>query len=363
MLEQLKFNQLEGWQDDNHDDTFKAFLKSSLQFERKIPKSGKFGISAKFLNPICQAALTCGILSKNEAKEFFERHFNPILVNGPNCGFVTGYFEPVVYGSRVQTNEFNTPLYRTPTNLTMETPRDDPLNLDEKIAQTGGSSNEITDLPDRKAIDDGALVGLGLELVYVKSPVEAFFIHLQGSATIKLVEGGEMRIRFSAKNGHPYTPIGRILINDGHIAKSDMTADRLRDWLENNPLGPKYMARNRSYIFFEEIKNLQVFDGPVGAASVSLTGGRSLAIDQQIHTFGTPVWINANLQDVDHGFTSVNKKVDFGRLLIAQDTGSAILGPSRGDIFVGTGNQAGKIAGRIKHPATFIVFAPKEFSV
>lgn len=191
-----------------------------------------------------------------------------------------------------------------------------------------------------------------LELVYLDNAIDAFFIHIQGSARIRLAEGGVMRVTYAAKSGHDYTAIGRILIDRDEIAREAMSMQAIRTWLQDNPdQMNEVLWHNQSYIFFNEVDNLDPDDGPIGAGKVPLSAGRSLAVDRTLHTFGTPIFVTS-----DHD-------ASFQRLMIAQDTGSAIVGPARGDIYFGAGEKAERAAGSIQHAADFYVLWPKHVPV
>jgi len=206
---------------------------------------------------------------------------------------------------------------------------------------------------DRQAINQGALENWGLELFWLDDPVEVFFLHIQGSARLKLDDGTMARVSYAAKTGHPYTAIGKTLIDNGALDRGGVSMDSIKTWLANNPekMG-EVMETNASYIFFQEVSHPDPEAGPVAAAGVPLTPGRSLAVDHRIHTFGTPVFVK----------TKMPRSRDTRphcRLMIAQDTGSAIVGPARGDIFVGSGENAGKIAGAIADNACFTLLVPR----
>lgn len=200
---------------------------------------------------------------------------------------------------------------------------------------------------------DGALDPEGLELVWLKDPIEAYFIHVQGSARLKLPDGSSMRVGYAGKSGHPYTGIGRLLVQRGEGTPDDFTMSGLKSWLRANPEQRDALFRqNQSYIFFREIKGATIEDGPIGAAGLPVIAGRSLAVDNRYISYGLPVFVSTNAPDLDQ------PKSPFRRLMIADDTGSAIRGPSRGDIFVGSGEDAGRLAGDIRHPATFTMLLP-----
>jgi membrane-bound lytic murein transglycosylase A len=207
---------------------------------------------------------------------------------------------------------------------------------------------------DRGEIEDGILTGRGLEICWLKDPIDAFFIQIQGSARVRLPDGGVLRVNYDAHNGWPYTPIGKPLIDRGILTRDEMSMERLRQWMQANPAEGKELRRqNRSYIFFRET-GLPEKDEPLGAQGIPVTAGRSIAVDRGIHVFGTPFFISAELP-IENG---PPKK--FRRLMVAQDTGSAIVGVARADIYFGAGNEAGQMAGRIRHQGRFAMLVPRE---
>ena len=207
---------------------------------------------------------------------------------------------------------------------------------------------------DRAEIEDGAIEGRGLEIAYLKNQTDLLFAQIQGSARIELPDGSTVRINYDAHNGYPYTAVGRILIERNIIPKEQMSMQKIREWMEQNPDGANELRRqNRSYIFFREV-NLSDKDEAVGAQGVPLMAGRSIAVDKALHVYGTPFFIEAELP-----IESAQSKTPFHRLMIAQDTGSAIVGPARADLYFGAGAEAGRVSGRLRHNARFAVLIPK----
>ncbi len=350
----IAFECLSGWASDDHLAALKVFVEDcDTGLERMAAWTGKLGVSGADLAALCKTARAVAP-TKPAARAFFEDNFVPVRLGEP--GFVTGYFEPAVAGSRVRSKRFSVPLYARPDDLVAvdadrrAAARKAGLSRDTAFARLT-SDGALVAYPARADIEAGALAGRGLEIAFVESPLDAFFIHIQGSARLRLPDGSLMRLAYAAKNGQPYTAIGGILIARGEISREAMSMETLRAWLEAHPEEAKaLMAQNRSFIFFREITASEG-QGPVGAAGVSLSPGRSLAVDRKLHAFGTPIFVEADLPERAGGA--------FSRLMIAQDTGSAIVGPARGDIFFGTGEEAGQIAGEIRHAARFTVLAPR----
>jgi membrane-bound lytic murein transglycosylase A len=206
----------------------------------------------------------------------------------------------------------------------------------------------------REEIDRGALAGRGLEILYLADPVELFFMQVQGSGRVRLPDGTRLRLGYAGKNGYPYTSIGKLLLERGEGKANGMSMQVLKDWLcADAPRGQRLMWENRSYVFFRELDGREAQDGPIGAAGVALTPGRSLAVDASYHALGLPIFVEAETLVGSDG-------APFRKLMIAQDVGSAIRGPERGDIFWGSGEAAGAIAGSTLAPARFIVLLPNQ---
>jgi membrane-bound lytic murein transglycosylase A len=207
---------------------------------------------------------------------------------------------------------------------------------------------------DRAEIEDGAIAGRGLEICWLKNQTDLLFTQIQGSARVRLEDGSTLRINYDAHNGYPYMAVGRILIDRGIIPKEQMSMQRIREWMEQNPDGANELRRqNRSYVFFREVA-LSDKDEAVGAEGVPLTPGRSIAVDKSLHVYGTLFFIEGELP-----IESELSKTPFRRLMVAQDTGSAITGPARADIYYGAGPDAGRVAGRLRNNMRFVILVPR----
>jgi membrane-bound lytic murein transglycosylase A len=340
--EAVGFAALEGWKDDDHTAAFETFLKSCgaiLNGTRAMRAARPFYAA---LFKVCERAVSAGELDGDRARIFFEDNFKPtrVIPAGQTQGFFTGYYETEVDGSRFPSNEYTVPIYAAPAETVRKR-----------------QSKVFADL-DRTKIEDGALAGKNLEICYVKSPIDAFFAQIQGSTRVKLDSGKLLRLNYAASNGMPYTPVGRFLIDRGIVSKEDMSMDKIREFMEANPEEGKDLRRkNRSFVFFQETP-LSARDECVGAQGVPLTAGRSLAVDKKIHIYGTPIWI-----DAEFPIESEKPETKFRHLLVAQDTGSAIVGPARADIYFGHGEEISHIAGRIKQFGQFIMFVPQSVPV
>jgi membrane-bound lytic murein transglycosylase A len=208
---------------------------------------------------------------------------------------------------------------------------------------------------DRADIEDGVLDGQHLEICWLRDPVDLLFIQIQGSARVRLEDGTMLRINYDAHNGYPYTAVGRLLVEQKIVARDEMSMDRIRDWMLGHPEDSKALRRaNRSFIFFR-VTGLSGDDEPVGGQGVRLTAGRSIAVDRPTHIYGMPFFIEANL-----AIAGEEPTTPFRRLMIAQDTGSAIVGPARADLYFGAGEDAGRVAGRIRNLGKFTMLVPRE---
>jgi membrane-bound lytic murein transglycosylase A len=344
-----------GWREDDHLQAYKAFRLSCkpISAQRTPPADPKaLGIS---LRDPCRAAKAADISDGTKAKAFFEQHFLPLRISrlGEGDGFVTGYYEPVIDGSRTQTDVYTVPVYRRPSNLFVRGFRQDAAlpNKGQVFRKIG--RRKLVPYYDRAEIEDGAIAGRGLEICWLKEQTDLLFSQIQGSARVRLEDGSTIRINYDAHNGYPYTAVGRILIDRGIIPKEQMSMQKIREWMDQNPDGAKELRRqNRSYVFFREVQ-LSDKDEAVGAQGVPLTPGRSIAVDKALHVYGTPFFIEGELP-----IESEQSKTPFRRLMIAQDTGSAITGPARADLYFGAGADAGRVSGRLRHNMRFVILVP-----
>ena len=358
-LEPLGWREVTGWSNDDHAAAFDAFLASCKAINtRKEPTGDARPIDAP-LAEICREAVVLGPPTAREARDFFETRFRPVRISKVDeaDGFLTGYYEPIVAGSRVPTGEYTVPMYRRPSDL-IAAARPAGASFPNKGGAWRRLGRKRVPYFDRGQIEDGALDGKGLEICWLKDPADAFFIHIQGSARVRLEDGAVLRLNYDAHNGHRYTPIGSVLVKRNDVPKEAMSMDRIREWMLANPAEGKELRRqNRSFIFFR-IAELADHEEAVGAQGIPVTSLRSIAIDRKLHAYGTPFWIDAELP-----LTGDAGKDRFRRLMIAQDTGSAIVGPARADIYFGAGDEAGRVAGRIKHPGRFVMLVPRNMGL
>jgi membrane-bound lytic murein transglycosylase A len=357
-IEPLAWSDLDDWPQDDHAAAFKVFRSGC----RAVIGRVKFGNDERPMLPAlaqsCRRALAEHASSEKAARAFFENNFRPIRINklGDAAGFITGYYEPIVDGSRFPTRNFTVPVYRRPPDLIA------PAGTvkGQSFPNNGKSMRKLADgtmapYYERGDIENGVFDGQRLEICWLKDPIDLFFIQIQGSGRIRLEDGTMLRVNYDAHNGHPYTAIGRILIERKEVPREEMSMDRIRQWMAASPDGGKELrSNNKSYVFFR-IVGLSDEREAAGAQGVPLTPGRSIAVDKVLHVFGTPFFIEAELP-----IRTASSDTKFRRTMIAQDTGSAIVGPARADIYYGAGDEAGRIAGRFRNPGRFALLLPRE---
>src|SRR3954470_23825081 len=356
-FEPVAWSTIDGWAADDHAAAFHTFLTScrALVASAKTARDTRPVYAA--LVEVCRKARGYGAQGDEGALKFFEENFAPVRVSkidDPN-GFLTGYYEPVVDGSRTQTDDFKVPVYARPRDLVhmgRKRKADSFPNTGRVVRRI--ARGKYVPYFDRAQIEDGALATRNLEIAYLKDANDLLFVQIQGSARIRLTDGSVLRVNYDSHNGHPYTPVGRILIERGIVPREEMSMDRIRKWMAENPEGGKELRRqNKSYVFFRAT-GAPEHEEARGAQGVPLTATRSIAVDKALHVYGTPFFIAADLPIAAE--TSATK---FRKLMVAQDTGSAIGGPAHAYIYFGAGGGAGRIAGRIKNPAQFVMLMPR----
>jgi len=353
----VAWSDIAGWSEDDHLAAYKAFRVSCKPIAAQTQPPAEVKALGASLRDPCRIAKGLELSDGAGAKAFFEEHFTPLRISrlGEGEGFVTGYYEPVIDGSLTQNEVYTVPVYRRPSNLFVRGTTHNSAGLPNKgqVFRKIGR-RKLVPYYDRAEIEDGAIDGRGLEICFLKSQTDLLFSQIQGSARVNLDDGSTVRINYDAHNGYPYTPVGRILIERNIIPRDQMSMQKIREWMEANPDGANELRRqNKSYVFFREVQ-LSDKDEAVGAQGVPLTPGRSIAVDKSLHVYGTPFFIEGELP-----IDSEQSRTPFHRLMIAQDTGSAIVGPARADLYFGAGVDAGKVAGRLKHNMRFVVLVPK----
>ncbi|QRG08311.1 MltA domain-containing protein [Xanthobacter dioxanivorans] len=352
----LGFADLDGWAADGHAAAFSAFLASCAALAAPPREVGPASVPTlrDGLRRACAGARRLGPHPPGDllARLFFEANFRlfQVVPDDGAGGFFTGYYEPELDGARIPGNGFDVPVYGRPDDLVMSGTGPAP-NSGGALRRDG---DRMVPYFDRAAIEDGALAGRGLELVWLRDPVDLFFMQIQGSGRIRLPDGHVLRLNYDGYNGHPYLPVGRLLIQRGLVPREEMSMARIRAFMAADPEAGRALRReNRSYVFFKAL-DLGAEAGAMGAQGVPLTAGRSMAVDRRLHTYGSPVFVEADLPLAAPGSSDA-----FRRLMIAQDTGSAIVGPARADLYFGSGPVAEEVAGRIRHPGRFTLLVPR----
>lgn len=356
----IAYEELDGWYDDNPAAAIEAFRRSC---EKLIRRPGNTTIGAHGLygkaddwRMACEAANDVGDQpGAKEARQFFEAWFQPfeITVDGETEGLFTGYYEPLLHGSKVRAGSYKIPLHVPPDDLVrVDLGRFDP-DLEGRSIRGRIEGRDFIPYFSRDDIVNGALADRELELVWVDDEIEKFFLQIQGSGQVRMDDGTVIRVGYAEQNGLPYRAIGRDLIEIGALTLEEVSLQSIRAWLEANPDEARnIMARNKSYIFFRENTELDPNEGPFGAQNVPLTAGRSLAVDPRHIPLGAPLWLETTAPWPDG-------ERPLRRLVVAQDTGGAIKGAIRGDVFWGAGEQAETLAGHMKSQGRFFVLVPR----
>jgi membrane-bound lytic murein transglycosylase A len=347
-LAPASFADLPGWWQDGVGAAVPAFARSCAVLAKR-PGETVLGIAGKVADwlPACTALAALDGADNAAARRFFETWFRPWKAgnNGTAAGLFTGYYEPELQGARRRDAEHGTALLRRPPDLIMvELGRFRPAWRGERTAGRV-TTGRLEPYETRAEIEAGALDHYHLELLWVTDPVDAFFLQVQGSGRVRLEDGTVVRVGYDGQNGHPYVAIGRLLVERGALTKEKASMQGIRAWIAANPeAGKALMNDNPSFVFFREVPG----DGPVGAEGTVLVPGRSLAVDRDFVPLGVPVWL-----DLDNGGTALR------RLVVAQDTGGAIRGPVRGDLFWGFGTEAEAQAGRMRAGGYAYLLLPK----
>ena len=339
VLKEASFAELPGWGNDDLKTFIPAFTKSCERILKNDPskKLGPLEAAGTYgdWQPICRSFVKG---QPRDLKSFIELRFRPYLVtaDGKAEGLFTGYYEASLKGARKPGAPYSTPLYQRPDDLVMVQLGDFRDDLKGRRIAGRVIDGRLRPFEDRPEIVSNPPKDYE-PLVWVDDAVDAFFVQIQGSGVVQLNDGSVMRIGYAGQNGHPYYAIGRELIARGALTKETVSLQTIRAWLEANPSqADEIMNTNASYVFFKELKG----EGPIGGEGLPLTAGRSLAVDRSLLAYGLPLW--ADIEAPIEGAGQINK------LMVAQDTGGAIRGPVRGDVFWGYGDRAETLAGPMK---------------
>lgn len=304
----MSFDQLEGWAEDDHAAALATFRNTCRDMKGPDWRS------------VCAFAN-----SDPDPRQFFELFFRPVAINDGQDALFTGYFEPELDGDLYRSAQYRYPIYKMPNEALNNRPW----------------------FTRRQILDGDVMSGRGLAIAYVDDPVELFFLQIQGSGRVRLPDGGYLRVGYRGANGHPYRSIGQELVRRGVYSAHQVSADVIKNWVRRNPEeGRELLFHNPSYVFFREVNKVPADKGPLGAMNRSVTTMRSIAVDPSFVRLGSPVWIEKDGEK------------PLRRLMIAQDTGSAIKGAQRADVFFGTGDAAGREAGKLRDPGRMVVLMP-----
>ena len=371
-ITQTSFSSLIGWNEDNHlkaIEVFKFSCEKIINLDPKHIMGGKlqrddkisYGGLAEDWYSVCNKLIVSEIFKKNEEKNFFEKWFTPYkitktingskLFTGEDLGLFTGYYEPIFQGNYTKTDIYNVPLYSYPSSYQKINLGQFKSSLKGEVITLKVIKNKIYPSDTRQEINEGKLSNKVKVIYWLKSDIDAFFLHIQGSGIIELPDGKKDRVSYAGSNGHNYYPIGKYLIENGIVKRENLSMDIIRSWLKKNNDKKKLLfEKNKRYIFFKKLN----LNHAVGAQNTKLVKGRSLAIDTSWIPMGIPVWL-----EIIKSGNKNNNISDIKKLMITQDTGKAIKGIIRGDYYWGSGPDAGIMAGSMNNLGRYYVLLPK----
>ncbi len=344
-LLQANWQDLPEWQEENPALAWESMLVSC----RALAKQDAW-------REVCAAAASIKDPDRLQARRFFELNFTPFQLthaDGGDHGLITGYYEPLLKGSRKLTSRYRHPVYGLPDDLLVVDLTD--LHPELKGLRLRGriEGRRIVPYYDRAQIEQGRGAIAGREIVWVDDAIELFFLQIQGSGRIALESGEILRLGYADQNGHPYRSIGRLLVERGELPLEKASMQGIKAWARANPgKVAELLNQNASYVFFRELP--ADLPGPLGALGLPLTARRSLAVDPRFVPLGAPVYIAT---------TWPLSSRPLNRLMLAQDTGGAIRGPVRADFFWGFGEEAAREAGRMKQPLRMWVLLPSAYKI
>ena len=349
ILKPVAFAQLPGWADDAVAEAWPAFVSGCAALVSRPPTAGIW-------REPCAATVTADPRDSAAARAFFERYFSAyqaVAPDGASAGLVTGYYEPLLQGSRVRSARNRYPLFSPPDDLLTVDLSELYPELKDKRVRGRLEGRRVVPYWPRADIESGRAAVAGKELAFVDDPVEAFFLQIQGSGRIRLAEGGVMRVGYADQNGQPFRSIARVLLERGVLTPGQATMQGIKAWAREHPEElPALLNENPSYVFFREVvpDPAATIDGPTGTLGVPLAAGRAIAVDPRSIPLGAPVFLATS-------WPLSNEPLN--RLMLAQDTGGAIRGALRADFFWGFGDDAAWQAGRMKQEGRMWVLWPK----
>lgn len=360
-LKVASFKMLPGWETAKLGPSLRAFQASCRTLLHQEPEaqvgSAQIPMQAKDWYPACRMAMTIVPVTEVKARQFFEAWFVPLEFYKEDRmqGLFTGYYLPRLEGSSVKTDKFSVPIYGVPQNLVTINPKDFGFPLITRPLVGRVIGHKIVPFHDRKAINQGAIKDQAPVIAWTNSHIDRLFLEIQGSGIIHLTNGQTIYLGYAGENGNGYTAIGRVLIERGVLDKDKASMQSIRAYLEAHPEKiHTILNENKSFVFFKPLKH----SAAMGAQGILLTPGYSLAIDRQWIPLGMPLWL-----DTTRPKAKEESNVVLRRLMIAQDTGGAIKGSVRGDVFWGAGHRATAIAGKMKNPGYYWLLLPRQKQV
>ena len=358
-LKKVSFSALPGWREQDLRPSFRAFQKSCHVFLKQSPSkvvgSPHIPLTVSDWQPLCVAAKSVDGQSKEQVRTFFEKWFQPgaFYLKEEVKGLFTGYYMPLIPGSLVKTDKYTTPIYAVPDDLvSVRLGEFDQTLKHHKQIFGRGNGKQLKPYHERQAILNGKIKDTASPIAWIESPVDLQFLEIEGSGIIELEGGRKLAVGYVAENGHPYTSIAKILIDTGKLERHKASMQGIRKYFKQNPNDvEEVIFQNKSFVFFEKQRDTEAY----GSQGVALTPGYSLAVDLKWIPMGTPLWLNTTIPD------KVEKKLSLKRLMIAQDTGGAIRGPVRGDVYWGSGDNAIFIAGHMKNMGYYWLLLPKTY--
>ncbi len=345
LLKPANWSDIDGFAEDDSALTWPAWLQSCSTL-----------INKPQWQTACATAKTLNKPNKQAVQAYFAQYFNVYSAtnqDGTDTGLITGYYEPLLKGSRTKSSQYPHPLYKQPADLISVELSEVHPELKNKRVRGKLVGNKLVPYLSRADIEASPAPLTGNELVWINDIIDVFFLQIQGSGLVKLDDGEDMHVGYADQNGQAYNSIGRILIERGELKKDKASMQGIKDWARNN-LGElrDLLNSNPSYVFFRELP--AGLPGPIGALGVPILAERSVAIDPKYIPLGAPLFLST---------TQPNSKIPLKRLMVAQDTGGAIKGGARADFFWGAGNEAGKQAGAMKQTGKIWVLLPKDFQL
>ncbi len=363
LLETTDYDQLPGWREDKVAEALPALMRSCDRLlrgpdDRQVGRQAIGGTIADWRAPCAAISGVSDAAAGSPAddgavRSLIEQLFVPFKVSfgGEENGLFTGYYEAELRGALFPGGGYNAPLYKRPSDLVTVDLRHFDEDLAGKRVTGRVKDGRLVPYHARDEIDAGVIDSANLELLWAEDPIDVFFLHIQGSGRVLLPDGSTMRVGFDGSNGLPFVAIGRLLIDEGYVSRANASMQSIREWLRNNPeQATELMQRNPRYIFFRKIEG----EGPIGAQGVALTPRRSLAVDPSFIPLGAPIFLDTTWP----GSSAANPR-PLRRLMVAQDTGSAIKGAVRGDFFWGAGDPALAEAGRMKQRGSYYLLLPQ----